>query len=125
MNKIFYYGVVHPWLCDYLGHMNTRHYVGMFDDAAQHFLRSLGWKCDGKRGWADVTGEISYLAEVLPGELTHITCELAKIGKKSITFEQTMYVEDKKCAINIATCVLLDLKTRKAVDLPGEITKHR
>ena len=26
--------VVHPWLCDMMGHLTTRHYVGMFDDAA-------------------------------------------------------------------------------------------
>ena len=25
--------VVHPWLCDAMGHLTTRHYLGMFDDA--------------------------------------------------------------------------------------------
>lgn len=123
MNKIFYYGVAHPWLCDSLGHMNTRHYVAMFDDAAQHFLRSLGWKCDASHGWADVKSEISYMAEILAGELTHIECALIKTGTKTIRFEQTMYVENRKCAVNIATCVLMDLNTRKAVALPSEITK--
>jgi hypothetical protein len=24
-------GVVYPWHCDHLGHMNVQHYVGMFD----------------------------------------------------------------------------------------------
>ena len=30
--------VAHPWMCDVLGHMTTRHYVAMFDDAAYHML---------------------------------------------------------------------------------------
>ena len=28
--------VAHPWMCDVLGHLTTRHYVAMFDDAAYH-----------------------------------------------------------------------------------------
>ena len=32
--------VAHPWMCDVLGHMTTRHYVAMFDDAAYHMLYS-------------------------------------------------------------------------------------
>ena len=36
--------VAHPWMCDVLGHMTTRHYVAMFDDAAYHMLYSVfGW----------------------------------------------------------------------------------
>ena len=36
--------VAHPWMCDVLGHMTTRHYVAMFDDAAYHMLYNVfGW----------------------------------------------------------------------------------
>ncbi len=36
--------VAHPWMCDVLGHMTTRHYVAMFDDAAYHmFYTVFGW----------------------------------------------------------------------------------
>ena len=38
-----YRGVVHPWLCDAMGHLTTRHYVGMFDDAGYHLLAALGF----------------------------------------------------------------------------------
>ena len=30
--------VVFPWHCDHLGHLNVKHYVGMFDIGAFHFL---------------------------------------------------------------------------------------
>ena len=42
-------GVVYPWHCDQLGHMNVQHYVGHFDIAAFHFLAELGFKADGQQ----------------------------------------------------------------------------
>ena len=30
--------IVHPWLCDVMGHMNVRHYMSMFDDASYQLL---------------------------------------------------------------------------------------
>ena len=36
--------VAHPWMCDVLGHLTTRFYVGMFDDASYHLLHAVfGW----------------------------------------------------------------------------------
>lgn len=117
-------GVVHPWLCDEMGHMNTRHYVGMFDDAMQHFMRHLGHNAAAARqqklGWADVRHEIDYVAEVPVGALVHIDCQVEKLGNKSIRYRQTMYLSDSGdvAAENMATSVLFDLQDRKAVPLP-------
>ncbi len=36
-------GVVYPWHCDHQGHMNTMHYVGMFDQAFWHHMSALGF----------------------------------------------------------------------------------
>ena len=36
-------GVAAPWLCDAMGHMNTRHDAAMFDDALLHSLVKLGY----------------------------------------------------------------------------------
>ena len=36
--------VVHPWMCDVLDHLITRHYMAMFDDASYHLLYDVfGW----------------------------------------------------------------------------------
>ncbi|WP_322406969.1 thioesterase family protein [Idiomarina sp. PL1-037] len=119
-------GVVHPWVCDEMGHMNTRHYVGMFDDAMQHFMRHLGHNAIEARkqqlGWADVRHEIDYVAEVPVGALVHIDCQVEKLGNKSIRYRQTMYLSDsgEVAAENVATSVLFDMKARKAVPLPDE-----
>ena len=41
---LLYKGIVHPWLCDVMGHMNVRHYMGMFDDASlQLLVETTGW----------------------------------------------------------------------------------
>ena len=66
--------VAHPWQCDILGHLTTRYYVGMFDDASYHFIYEVfGWvgnqDADGNRAWVDVQHLIKYQAEVAAGDL--------------------------------------------------------
>ncbi|MGL5838966.1 MAG: acyl-CoA thioesterase [Sphingorhabdus sp.] len=84
-----YRGVAHPWLCDVMGHLNTRNYVAMFDDASMHFLSALGYDFAearaGKVGWADVHAEINLLAEVDKGALVMIRSGVAQIGNSSIS----------------------------------------
>ena len=82
--------VAHPWMCDVLGRLTTRFYVGMFDDAAYHFLHSVfGWTGardeEGKKAWVDVRHVIEYRNEVTAGGLLEIQACLTKIGNKSIT----------------------------------------
>ena len=44
-------GIVHPWLCDVMGHMNVRHYMGMFEDASYQLLAEvIGWH-SGAEEW--------------------------------------------------------------------------
>lgn len=107
-------GVAHTWLCDEMGHMNTRNYVGMFDDAMQHFMLVLGHDAmvDGERrlGWADVRHEIDYKAEVPEGALVHIDCEALRVGNSSINYLQTLILSEtgEVAAVNKATSVLFD-----------------
>lgn len=123
-------GVAHPWLCDEMGHMNTRNYVGMFDDAMQHFFRRLGH--DGREareksiGLVDVRHEIDYVSEVPLGALVHIDCSLERLGRKSIRYRQVMYLSDTACkaAVNFATSVLFDLKARRAIPVPEYLKEY-
>ena len=125
-----YSGVAHTWLCDEMGHMNTRHYVGMFDDAMQHFMLLLGHNptVDGERrlGWADVRHEIDYKAEVAEGALVHVDCEVLRVGNSSITYRQIMVLSESGeiAAVNKATSVLFDLKRRATAPIP-EIMREK
>jgi acyl-CoA thioester hydrolase len=116
--------VAHPWLCDVMGHLTTRHYVAMFDDASYHALFEVfGWSgadaADGV-GFADVRHEIDYAAEVGAGDLLEITGRLEKLGTKSVTiiYEMTNLTRGESAATLKSVAVCFDTKARKAVALP-------
>ncbi len=116
-----YKGVSHPWCCDALGHLTTRYYVGMFDDASYHFLNTVfpDVASRDKIGWADVRHVIEYQNEVGAGDLLEITGSLLRIGGKSITVLYTMHniTRNSGAATLESTSVLFDLDARRAVPL--------
>jgi len=127
--------VAHPWLCDVLGHMTTRYYVGMFDDASYHFIYDVfGWvgnrDADRRLAWVDVQHLIKYQAEVEAGDLLEVRASLMRIGGKSITAYYVMQnLQTGEVAATLeAVYVLFDLEERCAVaigdDLRSAAEKH-
>ena len=41
-DSLTYRGMVYPWQCDHMGHMNVMHYVGKFDEAAWNLFYRPG-----------------------------------------------------------------------------------
>ena len=119
--------VAHPWLCDAMGHMNVRHYLGMFDDASWHFLAELGHApkdtSDTGIGWADVRHTIEYKDEVSAGALVMITSRVIKVGRTSLTYcsQMTAFPEGPLHATIEITTVAFDLNAREAVPLPHRV----
>jgi acyl-CoA thioester hydrolase len=110
-----------------MGHMTTRHYVAMFDDASYHCLyRLFGWT--GKEaqssnlGFADVKHTIEYLDEVHEGDLIEIRGELIKLGGKSVTIQYEMRRATNQTLVATleSISVLFDTKERRAVAIPDE-----
>lgn len=121
-----YRGVVHPWLCDAMGHMTTRHYVGMFDDAGYHLLAALGFTAshiENGVGFADIRHVISYKSELRVGELTLVRCGLARIGQTSLTgFYRMEALETGATAAEMeVVMVQFDLKRRQSIPVVPEI----
>lgn len=118
------FAVVHPWLCDAMGHLTTRHYLGMFDDATYHLFATLGHAPAQDmlehRGWADVRHEIDYRSELAAGALVRIDGRVTSIGRTSVGIEYHMFerTEDRLCAALAARTVCFDLKQRRAQPLP-------
>jgi len=120
--------VAHPWMCDVLGHLTTRFYVGMFDDASYHLLHAVfGWTGasddTGKTAWVDARHLIEYQAEVTAGDLLEIRACLIRIGTKSITvsYEMTNLGNNETAATMEVIYVLFDLKKRKGLALTDEL----
>jgi acyl-CoA thioester hydrolase len=121
-----YRGVVHPWLCDAMGHMTTRHYVGMFDDAGYHLLAALGFTAahiETGVGFADVRHVITYQAELRVGELLLIRCGVLRVGQKSLTALYRMEaLESGATAAEMeVVMVQFDLKKRQSMPVVPEI----
>lgn len=120
--------VAHPWQCDVLGHLTTRFYIAIFDDASYHLLQQVfGWNGnrnpEGTHGWVDVRHVIEYQAEVAAGDLLEVRAGLVKIGGKSITvrYEMTNLGSGELAATLECICVLFDLDKRVAAVIPDEL----
>ncbi len=122
MAIVTHLGVVYPWFCDSMGHMNTQHYAAMYDAATFHFLSALApyaaMEAAG-RGWADIKQTIEYKHEARAGALVTITTRPIRVGGKSVTFLHEMRgteTQDLHSTCENVT-VLFDLKARKAIPL--------
>ena len=117
---VTFIGVAHPWMCDVMGHMNVRHYTGMFDDASFQLLGHTAGKIpDESFGWADVRSTTEYKQEVPAGDLLTIRSHVLKVGRSSITFRQMMVgsLDGELRAVNETTTVCFDKIARRSLEL--------
>jgi acyl-CoA thioester hydrolase len=118
-------GVVYPWHCDHLGHMNVQHYTAMFDQAAFHYQFQLGldYRAMAERGETAVDAQhtVRFVKEQLAGSLIVIDGALTKIGTKSFTCTYRMrnIETGDLAAINEIVSVHFDLNTRQSTELPA------
>jgi len=116
-------GVVHPWLCDAMGHMSVQHQMPLLDDAAYHLLGEFGpvvETIDGRRfGWADVRHEIQYVDELVSGDLLILHSGLLSVGRSSLRHRTSMArrSDGKVCTIMEGVTVRFDLDARVSVPL--------
>lgn len=120
------FAVVHPWLCDAMGHLSTRHYLGMFDDASYHLFAEFGYQPElglsESWGWADVRQEISYHAELSVGTLVSVTGAVTGIGRSSLKLQYRLFNRSTEAlaATLDATTVCFDLNLRKSRPIPDD-----
>lgn len=123
-------GVVYPWHCDHLGHMNVQHYVGHFDIAAFHFLVELGFRADGSRDLGitlvDAQHTIQFKNEQRAGTLFKVESALLKVGTKSVTMmHRLVNIESKLIgATTEIVAVCFDLATRSSIPLPDDVRER-
>ncbi len=124
-----YRGVVYPWHCDHQGHLNTMHYVGMFDMAFWHHLSALGftraYMKEQGTGFVDVKDTIEYKVEQPVGSLLLIESGLLRTGSTSITALHRMRNTETGdiAATSEKISVYFDLKRRHKTPLPNELAE--
>ena len=122
-------GMAHPWNCDSMGHMNTRFYAAIYDDASFHFVARLAPSRAQKEsglGWADVRQLIEYKQEVESGALLVVRTVLKRLGRTSVEYRHELRdaESDLLHSTSEQVTVRFDLAARKAVPLDDEIRRR-
>lgn len=121
-----YRGVVYPWQCDAMGHMNTQFYAALYDGATLHFLARLCKQAELKKlnhGWADVQQLIRYERELLAGALPVVRTSLVRLGNKSIEYRHQLCDAETGGVHSTSdqVTVLFDLERRASAPLSDAI----
>lgn len=123
-------GVVYPWHCDHMGHMNVMWYTGKFDEATWHLFAHLGltpfYLRDRRRGMVAVQQETTYKRELIAGDLIAIQSGVLEMREKVIRFYHEMLNAETRelAAKTTLTGVHLDSETRKSCPFPAQILER-
>jgi acyl-CoA thioester hydrolase len=122
-----YRGVVYPWHCDHMGHMNVMWYVGKFDEATWSLFAMLGltpsYLRSHERGMAAVDQRIAYQRELHAGDIVTVRSGVLEVREKVIRFVHEMRnVETRDVSsTTMLTGVHMDTATRSACPLPAAV----
>jgi acyl-CoA thioester hydrolase len=125
--KTTYRGIVYPWHCDHMGHMNVMWYTSKFDEACWQLLSMLGlnlarFKQDGT-GMAAVEQHTQYKRELYAGDAVTIQSALLEVKDKSIHMLHKI-IDDATGEVAATTVVVgvhIDAVIRKAIRLPEDV----
>ena len=127
MQTVTYKGVVYPWECDQMGHMNVMWYTGKFDQATWNLLAELGinrsYIKEQQCGMAAVQQNTSYKQELLAGDVVEVRSEILQVREKVIRFQHEMRNVQlgQVAAVTELTGVHMDRRSRKSCPLPKSI----
>ena len=125
--NVTYRGIVYPWHCDHMGHMNVMWYTGKFDEACWQLLSMVGltqlrFSQDGT-GMAAVEQHIQYKRELHAGDAVTIHSALLEVRDKSMHMLHKMIddVSGEIAATTVVVGVHIDATIRKAIRLPQDV----
>jgi len=127
---VTYRGVVYPWHCDHMGHMNVMWYVGKFDEATWQLISSIGLSrsrlLQEGAGMAAVEQHIEYKRELHAGDLITIRSAVLEVKDKSVRFRHEMWNDEtgELAASTVLVGVHFDLTARKARSLPPDVRER-
>ena len=125
-----YRGVVYPWQCDHIGHMNVVWYAAKFDEASWNLLASCGITARYlnylRRGMAAVRQNTIYKKELFAGDVVTFRTKILEVRERTIRFQHEVIHEESNeiAAVSEFTAVHIDQDTRKACAFPPEILER-
>lgn len=124
---VTYRGVVYPWHCDHMGHMNVMWYASKFDEATWQLLGqgglTIGYLRNNNRIMAAVEQRITYKQELCAGDIITIRSGILEVREKVINFVHEMSNDgtNEIAATARVTGVHIDGQSRKTCPLPAEV----
>jgi acyl-CoA thioester hydrolase len=128
--QITYRGVVHPWHCDIMGHMNVVWYVSKFDEASWQFASMLGlnnsYFTKNHMGIAALQQNITYKSEMVAGSTVTVRSGVLEMKEKVVRLVHEMHNDttDEIAAIMVLTAVHFNTRKRKSCPFPKAILKR-
>ncbi len=116
--------VVAPMECDAQGVLLDQYHVARFSDAASHLWQHLGvsrqWLRQSNLGTVAVEMKASRHDEARVGVMLEVVTWVEEIRAKTLTFRHQVsdMATGRPLYSGAVTALLMDLKTRKAVELP-------
>jgi acyl-CoA thioester hydrolase len=126
-HPITYRGVVYPWHCDHVGHMNVMWYVGKFDEATWNLFHRLGitaaYLRENQRGMAAVDQHIEYKRELRAGDVVTVRSHVLELHDRKIRFCHEMRNDGtgEMAAVTTVLGVHMDTLARKSCPFPAEL----
>jgi len=123
-------GVIYPWHCDHMGHMNVMWYTGKFDESTWQFFNTIGLKPaflkEANRGMVAARQNTSYRRELIAGDLIAIWSGVLEARERMLRFYHEMRNEatGEAAATTVLTGVFIDLETRKPCSFPPELLAY-
>ena len=125
--QLTYKGVVYPWHCGHMGHMNVMWYVGKFDEATWAFFANIGLLPKElratKRGMAALEQNITYQREVVAGENLKIYTRPIEVKAKTIRFHHEMINLENGETVSTTEIIAIHLDTvaRKSIVFSDDV----
>ena len=125
--KMTYRGIVYPWQCDHMGHMNVMYYANKFDEACWQLLSMVGLNparfAEDGTAMAAVEQHIQYRREMRAGQAVTIQSAVLEVKDKSIHMLHKL-IDDASGEVAATTVVVgvhIDALLRKAISIPQDV----
>ncbi len=121
--------IVSPFECDVSGHMTQQFYIARFTDAAPHVWETLGigehWLSQRNLGRAAVEMKLTHHQPAKSGDVLFLYSKAETAGGKTMKLrhELVRQTDMEPVASGEVLALILDLETRKSVELPTDIMK--
>ncbi len=125
-----YRGVVYPWHCDHVGHMNVMWYVGKFDEGTWNLFAEAGitptYMRENHRGMAGVQQNITYKRELHAGDVVAVRSGVIEFREKVLRMRHEMINLEtgETAAIMDLTAVHMDTTRRRSCPFPSAILRR-